>query len=65
MSYKKIYERWDICDYWWYQPFEEYYQRVINMYNYYVMKYGEEQTYMKFPNKDEEYKRWFKYYKRK
>lgn len=58
-AYKKVYETWDICDYGWIQTWEEYWQFCQN-------KYKEHpELYKNPPNKKEEYRRWYKWYKMK
>lgn len=58
-SYKKIYETWDICDYGWLVSWEAYWAATLKLYN-------EHPNYYKHPpNKKEEYRKWYKWYKMK
>ena len=58
-NYKKLYPSYDICDYGWMRTWEEYWSRCQQFYEERVSKGWENQTP---PNKDEEYRRWLKYY---
>ena len=57
--YKKVSDSWDICDYGWIQTWEQYWDHCLK-------SYEEHPEYYKFPpNKKEEYRRWYKWYKMK
>ena len=58
-AYKKIYETWDICDYGWMQNWDDYWKFCLKRY----IEHPE--WYKKPPNKNEEYRRWYKTYKMK
>ena len=58
-AYKKMYEQWDICDFYFLESWKEYWE-------------WEKKTYKKFPelykkplNKKEIYRNWYKMYKMK
>ena len=58
-EYKKISDSWDICDYGWIQTWEQYW-------NYCLKSYERHPEYYKTPpNKKEEYRKWYKWYKMK
>lgn len=59
MQYKRVYDQYDICDYYWMKDWQEYWQ-------------GCQLSYLRHPdwhrkplNKKEEYRNWYKYYKMK
>ena len=56
-TYKKIYERWDICDYYTVSTWEAYWIGEIKFW----LKYKG----YPYPNKKEEYRKWYKWYKMK
>lgn len=58
-DYKKVYCSWEICDYGWLYSWKEYWQHCIK--SYYEWGY----QYYPFPDIKEEYKKWYKIYKRK
>ena len=59
-KYKKMFESWDICDYFWYgYSFESYYQKEIA--KWYEWRY----RYDPFPSREECWKDYYKYYLRK
>ena len=59
MKYKRVYEQYDICDYGWIRTWDEYWKIILNSYK----KYPELYKYP--PNKKDEYRSWYKYYKMK
>ena len=59
-AYKKIYERWDICDYYTVSTWEEYWIGEIRFW----LKWKQYKGYP-YPNKKEEYCKWYKWYKMK
>ena len=58
-NYKKTFCNYDICDYWSYCTFEDYYISSIKWWYIYRNKYEP------FPDREEEYKKWRQYYKNK
>lgn len=58
-SYKKVYDSWEICDYGWICSWEEYWENVLKNYKEYP------ECFKKPPNKKEEYRKWYKWYKMK
>lgn len=67
-DFKKLYETWDICDYYWITNWKEYWDSEIRTYYYfeYMFPYRNVKKYKnKFPNKKESYRQWYKYYKMK
>ncbi len=58
-SYKKIYESWDICDFYWIETWEKYWAHCLRMYNMHP------ELYKTPPNEKEEYRNWYKWYKMK
>jgi hypothetical protein len=63
-QYKKLYEKWDICDYYWITTWEEYWKSEWKTYYLFKMLFPNSTTNRK-PNKKECYRKWYKYYKRK
>lgn len=59
-AYKKIYERWDICDYYTVSTWKAYWASAIRFW----LKWGQYKGYS-YPNKKEEYRKWYKWYKMK
>lgn len=59
MKYKRVYSQYDICDYWWMQSWEEYWKNVLTSYK------EHPEWYKHPPNKKDEYRSWYKYYKMK
>lgn len=59
-AYKKVYERWDICDYYTISTWEEYWASTIRIW----LKWEQCRGYP-YPNKKEEYRKWYKWYKMK
>ena len=59
-AYKKVYERWDICDYCTVSTWEEYWVMAIKCW----LRWGQ---YLgrPYPNKKEEYRKWYKRYRMK
>ena len=59
-AYKKVYERWDICDYCTVSTWKEYWAMVIKCW----LRWGQ---YLgrPYPNKKEEYRKWYKRYRMK
>ena len=58
-DYKKVYESWNICDYGWKYDWKEYWEKIL-------LFYKEHPEYFKNPpNKEEEYRKWYKTYKMK
>ena len=58
-SYKKVYESWDICDFYWIETWEQYWEQCQKMYNEHPERYKEP------PNRKKEYRNWYKWYKMK
>ena len=58
-DYKKIYDSWDICDYGEIYSWKEYWSHVLKRY------IENPNLYKKPPNKKEEYRQWYKWYKMK
>ena len=58
-SYKKVYESWDICDYGQSWTWEKYWSYVLKIYR------EHPEYFKKPPNKKEEYRKWYKWYKMK
>ena len=56
-KYKKVYESWDICDYGWVYTWKAYWSRKIQDW-----KKDKKEP---FPNKKEEYRKWYLIYKMK
>ncbi len=63
-TYKKVYETWAICDYGSVTTWEEYWESCWKRY-YYALKRYPNSTRNKKPDEEEEYHRWYKYYKGK
>lgn len=59
-AYKRLYDTWDICDYYWIANWEEYWLNCIESYNNWGYRYKKEK-----PNYEKEFRRWWKYYKMK
>ena len=59
-KYKRVYESYDICDYFDITTFEEYWRLQLKYYYQWRKDCG-----YPFPNKEEAYQEWCKYYKRK
>ena len=59
-DYKKVYESWDICDFSWIRSWKEYWKHCLILYNECPQLYKHQP-----PNKKEEYRRWYKWYKMK
>lgn len=58
-SFKKVFPSWDICDFWWFQTWDEYWNDCLK-------DYKEHPNWHKHPpNKKKEYRRWYKIYKMK
>ena len=58
-AYKKIYETWDICDFGGITTWNEYWELCQRRYE------EHPEWYRKPPNKKEEYRKWYKWYKMK
>ena len=59
-SYKKLSSSWDICDYETVgRTFEEYWKQTLQDWHQFGYKYEP------YPSYEEEYRRWFKWYKAK
>ena len=63
-QYKRLFETWDICDYYSIQSWESYWRSSVNVY-YWIKERFPESTKNKFPDKKEEYRKWKRYYKNK
>lgn len=65
-AYRKLYERWDICDWEFSETFNEYKKRFIydkeTCLYYDIMWYG---FILETYTEEELYQQWYKYYKRK
>lgn len=62
-AYRKMTERWDICDYYWITTWKEYWKNCIKLHyqlKNYIPNYNEP-----FPNKKEEYRKWLRFYHNK
>lgn len=60
-DYKKIYESYDICDFYLSETWEEYWEWCLRHY----YEWNSTGITMPFPNKKEEYRNWYKTYKMK
>lgn len=60
-KYKRVYETWDICDFGWITPWEEYWQGRLNTWQQW-RKFSPKEEY---PERQKEYRKWWKYYKMK
>ena len=58
-GFKKVFCSYDICDYWWLQSWEEYWEDCLRGYK------EHPEWYKQPPNKKEEYRSWYKSYKMK
>lgn len=58
-SYKKVFCSYDICDYYYIESWQEYWETCLRYYNEYPERYKHP------PNKKEEYRQWYKWYKMK
>ena len=58
-GFKKVFCSYDICDYWWLQSWEEYWEDCLRGYK------EHPEWYKQPPNKKEEYRSWYKNYKMK
>ena len=58
-GFKKVFCSYDICDYWWLQSWEEYWEKCLRNYR------KHPKWYKQPPNKKEEYRSWYKSYKMK
>ena len=59
-SYRKFYESWDICDWGFYDSWESYWESSIRTYE--RLKSWFPNREIEFPDRDEEYRKWRKYY---
>ena len=59
MQYKRVYDQYDICDYYWFEDWNTYWEKCQANY----LEHPE--WYKKPPNKKEEYRNWYKLYKMK
>ena len=59
-SYKKRFCSYDICDYKFFETFDEYYRSQVRQWEEWGRLYGRS-----YPNKKNAYRRWYKYYKAK
>jgi hypothetical protein len=62
--YKKYYETYDICDYYWFCTWEEYWERELRSYEYFKEFYPDSRFSEK-PDKKECYREWLKWYRNK
>jgi hypothetical protein len=60
-QYKKLYERWDICDYGWITTWEEYWEHSVRLHEEWLRRGWKSEE----PDKKEEYRRWLKWHKSK
>ena len=58
-NYKKVYESWDICDFGWIISWQEHWNNQLKFYQ------NHPEWFEKFPDKQEEYCKWYKWYKMK
>lgn len=63
-EYKKIYSSYDICDYGWVCSWEKRWKQIIEEY-YYILAMNHDNEDISFPDKEEEFYKWYKYYKMK
>ena len=62
-QYKKLYETWDICDYGWVTTWEEYWEMCLRWHREALARgWG---RYTEEPNKEKEYRYWYKHYRGK
>lgn len=59
-SYKKRFCSYDICDYKFFETFEEYFAGRVRQWYQWGYKYN-----YPYPNQKSEYRKWYKYYKGK
>jgi hypothetical protein len=68
-AYKKLYERWEICDYWFFCPFSDYIKSYYNYNKEDGLYYDNLRSYrrreVKSYTKSQIYNEWAKFYKRK
>lgn len=58
-NFKKLYEQYDICDFYWIESWKEYWDKCL-------LEYSEHPEWFKYPpNKKAEYRKWYKAYKMK
>lgn len=55
-AYKKVYESWDICDFYWITSWKEYWDICIRIWH----QYGGD-----YPDKKQEYRYWLHHYRNK
>ena len=55
-AYKKVYESWDICDFYWITSWKEYWNICIRIWH----QYGGD-----YPDKKQEYRYWLHHYRNK
>jgi len=60
-DYKKVFETYDICDFYFLETWEEYWKRCLR----YYYEWNSVGISTPFPNKKEEYRNWYKMYKMK
>lgn len=53
-DYKRLYERYDICDYFWITTWQEYWEGTILS----CLRFNKP-----FPNEKDVYRKWYKFYK--
>lgn len=58
-DYKKVYESWNICDFGWVTPWQEYWNNQLKHYH------NHPEWFENFPNKQEEYNKWYRWFKMK
>lgn len=63
-SFKKHYEQYEICDYYWFCTWEEYWESEVQSYERLKMSYPESK-YCVPPDKKDAYRNWLKYYRNK
>ena len=63
-KYKRLFEQYDICDYYWFCTWEEYWENEVRSYEYFKQFYPD-CKYNKEPDKKECYRRWKKWYRNK
>ena len=57
-NYKKVYESYNICDYYWITSWNEYWNNELECYKQYPDLFDK-------PNYKKEYRKWYKYHKMK
>ena len=64
-GYKKVYNSWEICDYFDRSAWKEYWKSEWNRYYFWRLKYNPNSRWCKEPNYKESYHDWWRAYKMK